>query len=301
MPEPAPRYRASHYFQTLQTALLTDLGGQLEVSGPGLPVRLEIRGKVWMPRKAFGEAAGAELGQRLASFVREHRGQVPDRTAHLTIDLSALRSEKGRGSLSVMLRPASRADELPGDGLTIRLRVAGDSGRAEGWVELYSHRDEQRSKGHVSKETDERTEFLRAVLEELLGSLPSGYSARRTALAELSDVFRDAIARALEPALNEHLKAMPQATYDDKKDLAKYVNAELRRFGLALRSRKTDHPTLLRCDPGRQMQEGRFQLDYIDAEGRRHRPENSSKLPYLNLMVDDLTRVPYGERSHRQR
>jgi hypothetical protein len=182
-----------------------------------------------------------------------------------------------------------------------RLLITDERAKALSWVKGYLSVGNREGAEGLSNVGRERIGVLQHAMEEIIVGLPADYDARRDALAGLTDAFRERIARALEPVLNEHLAKEPQSKYDEKKSLSTYVNAELRRFGLAIRCPRTDEPCLLRANPGRQTEQGRFQLEYTDAQGKRHQPQSSSTLPHLELMLDDLTRAPYGERSQRRR
>lgn len=135
---------------------------------------------------------------------------------------------------------------------------------------------------------------LQGMLDRIAAALPVQYAARREALAELSDVFRASFAAALEPALNAQASAMPQASYEDKKDLAKWVNAQLRALGLAVKDPKTGRPCHLVGSPGNRPDVGRFMLNHRDAGGRLVHGLTSVTLPHLELIPDDLSRGPPG-------
>lgn len=140
----------------------------------------------------------------------------------------------------------------------------------------------------------------RSALRHALAATPDEYRSRHKALAAASVTFRLELARALEPALNAAAAAMPQESYEDKKALARWLNAELRTLGLALRDEVTGRPCLLVGDPGNRPGLGRFVLDYLD-DGRRVHAWTSVTLPPLRIMPDDLSRAPYGSRSPRSR
>jgi hypothetical protein len=91
------------------------------------------------------------------------------------------------------------------------------------------------------------------------------------------------MARRLEEALNQHVGGMPAATYDDKRAIARWVNAELRRFGLALVCPKSRRPAVLLADPGGIPGAGRFQFQSETPEGRKVRAYSSATLPRLEL------------------
>lgn len=144
-------------------------------------------------------------------------------------------------------------------------------------------------------------EGFRKALARVLADMPDDYAARRRSLAALSDSVRAAIASTLGPALNAQAAAMPQVTYEDKKKLAKWVNAELRRFGLALAVAGTPAPCLLTANTGGRPGIGRFAFYYTDESGRRHDVLSPTSLPELHLTLDELTRAPYGQRTGRTR
>lgn len=144
-----------------------------------------------------------------------------------------------------------------------------------------------------------KDETFQQAIERVLAALPSGYEARRHGLTEISDTTRLAIARVLEPALNEEARKRPIASYDEKKELAKWINAELRRFGLAIKNPRSGKPCLLMGNPGGKPGFGRFLLEYTDDIGKRHHPLTSVTLPYLELVPDELTRVSYEGRVRR--
>lgn len=143
-------------------------------------------------------------------------------------------------------------------------------------------------------------EFDQAIGRKL-PELPSEFEARRTTLRALHTAVREATASAFEPVLNTRAQAMPHESYEDKKALAKWVNAELRELGLTLRCPKTGAPALLHGHPGGTPGVGRFHLEVTDDRGVRRRTVTSARLPHLVVRPDDLSRAPYGERSGRGR
>jgi hypothetical protein len=140
-----------------------------------------------------------------------------------------------------------------------------------------------------------------AALKEALGDLPAEYDALRDSLGKMSEVFRVSLAEKLEPALNARAATMPQETYEDKKTLAKWINAELRRLGLAIKDPKTGKPCHLVGDSGNKPGIGRFMLNYTEDAGKLVHTVTSVTLPPLTLMPDDLSRAPYGERGGKVR
>jgi len=128
-----------------------------------------------------------------------------------------------------------------------------------------------------------------AATEALLKALPDEYQPLTGKLADVDHIFRMALARRLEDAFNHQVGGMPAATYDDKRTLARWVNAELRRFGLALVCPKSKRPSVLLADPGGTPGVGRFQFQSESPEGRKVRAYSSATLPRL-----ELTAAPEG-------
>ena len=147
-----------------------------------------------------------------------------------------------------------------------------------------------REAGAQPKETapDDRAYALAGTA---LSPSPADYDGIARHLDEAGRGFRRAVAERLEPALNDHLKGLPQASYGEKQELARWVNAELRRFGLAIRCPKTGLPAILIADPGDDPARGRFQLDVITAAGRNKRTVSSVQLPHLALTADGPSRI----------
>jgi hypothetical protein len=123
-------------------------------------------------------------------------------------------------------------------------------------------------------------------LDALLASLPKDapYEMKAEKLAGLSHEVRQRIAAELGPALNIKAQALPHDTYDEKKELARWVNDQLRRFDLAIKCPKTGQPSLLLVMTGDHPAIGRFVIEHKTPEGKRVRPVTSTKLPHLELM-----------------
>ena len=122
-----------------------------------------------------------------------------------------------------------------------------------------------------------------AATEALLASLPTEYRPLTGKLLDVDDRFRRSMASRLANAFNVEVSTMPAATYDDKRTLARWVNAELRRFGLAVVCPKTQRPAVLLADPGGIPGAGRFQFQSETPEGRKVRAYSSAVLPRLEL------------------
>lgn len=89
---------------------------------------------------------------------------------------------------------------------------------------------------------------------------PQTYGAQIQELERQMQELRQHIAARLLPALKDEMQRRPHATHDDKKELAQWANAELKRFGLAFKSPKTGKASYLVTDKGYRPEEGRFLL-----------------------------------------
>ncbi len=197
--------------------------------------------------------------------------------------------------------PGAKESSARGSGYTIQLRVFADSATAETWARTHAPSDQQRIRLAVPQESQDKINQIRRAVRAIADALPDAYAKKRDGIVATGDAVREELARALEPILNAEAAKLPQATYDEKKTLAKWINAELRRVGLAIRCPKTGNPCLIVATTGHSPLVGRFVLDYTDSEGKRQHPVSSVTLPTLQLMPDDLTRAPYGERRSRSR
>ena len=179
---------------------------------------------------------------------------------------------------------------------------ATDATRKLSWIEQVIIRAKERASALASRVKEENDlKGFEESLRRILANPYEDYETRRCLLEQLSDISRSVIAAALEPSLNKYAATVPHETYDEKKELAKWINAELRRFGLAIKSPDTGSPCLIVATTGRNPAVGRFVLDYTDEFGKRHHPLSSGTLPHLEVMLDDLTRAPYGQNKNRSR
>lgn len=95
------------------------------------------------------------------------------------------------------------------------------------------------------------------------------------------------------PMVKAQLGSIQIATYQEKKDFAVWLNAQLRDSGLAIRCPKTGHPTMLHANPGHTPDVGRFRFDYLDDQGRLRTTYTTVDLPALEF-IPDTTVTPRG-------
>jgi hypothetical protein len=136
----------------------------------------------------------------------------------------------------------------------------------------------------------------RTALQQLTLRLPSEFGAFREEAVELERVFLQLIAERLQNQFNHFLRQIPHETLEQKRNLAKFANAELQRLGLAIRCPKTGRSALLVADGYGDEVGGRFTLKIQLECGRETHRTHSYELPVLQLMADDRTRSTRKER-----
>jgi hypothetical protein len=150
----------------------------------------------------------------------------------------------------------------------------------------------EKSFPEVSKHTAKTLAEPRAkYLEDLLKTVPEvgSYELKAKAYATMKGDFIQAFASSYLDALKAEITSRPYETYDDKKALVNWVNGELRRFGLAIRSPKTGQAGTLVAGPGNNSNEGRFILRSKHADTGKEETFITSKLPKFlaNLALMD--------------
>lgn len=139
----------------------------------------------------------------------------------------------------------------------------------------------------TEKNTDDLAE-LRRLVRKVIESGPGGFEAHAERARGVRSAVHAEIASALGPVLNAHLNTLPQDTLVEKREIAAWVNRELRQLGLAIRSPVSDSPGILVANPGRDGDQGeksRFNIITRDAAGRRYSP-SSGWVPELELVED---------------
>jgi hypothetical protein len=120
----------------------------------------------------------------------------------------------------------------------------------------------------------------------------SGYEVLADRLEEETRTFRLQVANSLLPALKEELLLRKHATYDDKRELVKWVNAELRRFDLTIKHPKTGNASNFVAYTGNHPEVGRFQLR---SEGEGGKVETFST-PKLSAVFEVLELIAAPQR-----
>jgi sRNA-binding carbon storage regulator CsrA len=148
--------------------------------------------------------------------------------------------------------------------------------------------DESLKKINNSKYQDQLPESPKPVppklenVNALFADLPEGYDSLASDVDAINQAYRRELAMRLTPAFKAKIQEMPSATYEEKKDLVQWVNTELRRFGLAIKSPKTGRAATLRTDGGNHPEEGRFRLASEGEDGKKE----SFSTPRLSEFLD---------------
>src|SRR5262249_16256740 len=115
----------------------------------------------------------------------------------------------------------------------------------------------------------------------------SGYDSVAQRLEQVSRDLKREVAARLLPDLKDEMRRRPHKSYDDKKIVVKWVNDELRRFGLAIKFPKSDRAATLTCNAGNHPEEGRFILTSEGDDGRKQ----SFNTPRLSELLDNLVLI----------
>jgi len=130
---------------------------------------------------------------------------------------------------------------------------------------------------------DSDFEDLRAVLGRALASPYGSYEELAGRALRIRSMVAGEIAAAITDSINAEAAQRPQDSLAEKRELASWVNHELRQLGLALAFPGTGRPAILTATPGRRdADEGsRFRLEAKDERGRRVMSGSLSWAPKL--------------------
>lgn len=152
-----------------------------------------------------------------------------------------------------------------------------------------------------SQAEDELIEDIRKRMGDLLDGRPCGFAEVRRRAARLNHALREEVCRAAGPLLAAKAAEMPMSTHKNKRDLAQWLNEEMRHFGLSIRCPKTGRPTILEVNPGHTPAVGRFRLNHMDEKGDHFITFTSVELPPLEFMADPAVTVRGRTRGERGR
>lgn len=128
-------------------------------------------------------------------------------------------------------------------------------------------------------------------ITKLLRPRPGRFMETHEQLLHLRVLVHEHIADLVSESLNRELEVAPQETIEEKRVLARWVNAAMRDLSLAICA-PGGLPAIVHASPGDPPNEGRFQLELLGGTHGRRRFASSSKLQNIQPM-------PYLERGNR--
>jgi len=114
---------------------------------------------------------------------------------------------------------------------------------------------------------------------------------------QAESAFLTQLAIQITPAMNHYLRDQPHNTYEEKKTLAKWLNAELGALALSVQCPRSGRAGCLVGDIGKDPVHGRFQINVATEDGKRRRTiSGKTLLERLELeFVPDFPRIPDHE------
>ena len=133
---------------------------------------------------------------------------------------------------------------------------------------------------------------LRKVVRRIIENGPSEFDSCAKRARAVKSVVASEIATCIEPALNEKAETMPQDTLSEKRDLAAWVNHELRQLGLAIQCDPSGMAGILVAMPGRRDDDegSRFRVEARDTEGHKSQSSSLGWVPRLALVEAPVRR-----------
>ncbi len=148
--------------------------------------------------------------------------------------------------------------------------------------------------------TKTATEVRRELLDALSATVPkdASYEEQIAHREALKHAFNQKLAVDHGDSLKAELRRRPHETYQDKKELVKWVNSELRRLGLAFKSPKTGQAATFVARHGNHPGIGKFQIVSVEPDGSEktfNTPDLDTLLSSLELMDAPSRREPLSE------
>ncbi len=145
--------------------------------------------------------------------------------------------------------------------------------------------------------SEDEYQALRDTLRTALDQEADSYAQLSMRARFVRSVATAEIAIAVTVSLNAEAKQRPQDTLVEKRELAAWVNHELRQLGLTLAFPGTGRPAILTATPGRRdADEGsRFRLESKDEQGRRVMSASLEWIPELEP-IENPPRIEGGAR-----
>jgi len=138
---------------------------------------------------------------------------------------------------------------------------------------------------------------LQQFLNDQSAALSSGYTERKVEVLAVYDAVKRWAARALEQPLKEELGVRPAFAYDDKKQIAHWLNHECRTLGLAVACPKTGKPSLVSVHMSGNPREGEgsFKFESVGDTGQRTCAAYRGTLADIKLVLDSEERAHPAE------
>jgi len=167
-----------------------------------------------------------------------------------------------------------------------RIRLRARQGRATPDLGRNIAATQQEAPGLVASadRSEDMHSRLATLVESDLSRVSADYASLRQYFLAQREALTNLTARNLRDALNAHIASLPKDSYEQKRQLATWLNTELRSLGVAIRCPKTGLPTYLRAHIGREPTVGRFRLDYWDGSVRQH-PASFNELPPFEFIA----------------
>jgi hypothetical protein len=122
-------------------------------------------------------------------------------------------------------------------------------------------------------------------IQRLFDNLPEGYEERAAALHSLTRTFKHALAKALEPAMNQALRRMPKSSFQDRQHVSAWIRHQLQSFGLAIRCPQTNRPaSIIASTKDGIGDRSRFRLRIRLDNGKQAYTLTRQELPDIELM-----------------
>lgn len=133
------------------------------------------------------------------------------------------------------------------------------------------------------------------ITELMTNGQDDNYASFAGRLRKARQLFHQLVAEQLAEPLNEQLRSTPHDSLEQKQQLARWTNAELRALGVAIRCPKTGEAAMLHAHSGNHPKRGRFQIGLIEVDSGRKKTVSSPELLTLELMAHPMRREPLAE------
>lgn len=195
--------------------------------------------------------------------------------------------------ITVVFSPADAGKKVGDEAKQIDYK--GETGATTEGPDSQVQEKDQRSPRPINQRNSEKSLIggLRAILFES-PNLPQEYGELINDLGRIRSAVTQQIGRQLESVMSDHWRSQPAETLEQKQEICKAANADLRRLGLAILCPKTNKPAILVAD----YREGdgsasRFRFQVEADSGGRTRTVASGTFPELKLIEAPVREEPF--------